>query len=218
MHRSIAFSRRAVSLLLLTAALPVFAQRSGTVTVSTAATTVRVQMISDSIVHVMAAPNAVAAAAFSEHPSIAVVSQRLPVGVRVATTAAATTLSTARLKIRVDAVTGAVAFADAVTGLPILSEAARHIESAVVSGEKTSHIRQQWQASPDESLYGLGQQQLGIVDIKGYDLDLWQHNTNVVVPYLSPAAATASFGTTPHTPVSAICAPSSLSPPISSST
>ena len=45
-------------------------------------------------------------------------------------------------------------------------------------------MRQQWEPNADESLYGLGQRQIGIIDIKGYDLDLWQHNTHVVVPFL----------------------------------
>ena len=39
-------------------------------------------------------------------------------------------------------------------------------------------------STQDETLYGLGQQQLGLVDIKGYDLDLWQRNATVVVPFL----------------------------------
>src|SRR5581483_4798012 len=43
---------------------------------------------------------------------------------------------------------------------------------------------QQWQANSDESLYGLGENQLGLTDIKGYDLDLWQHNGTIVIPFL----------------------------------
>ena len=53
-----------------------------------------------------------------------------------------------------------------------------------MQGESTFHVRQAWEPNADEALYGLGQSQLGLVDIKGYDLDLWQHNTNVVVPFL----------------------------------
>ena len=60
----------------------------------------------------------------------------------------------------------------------------RKLEPATVQGEKTFHVQQKWKAADGESLYGLGQMQLGTVDIKGYDLDLWQHNTNVVVPFL----------------------------------
>lgn len=98
---------------------------------------------------------------------------------------AAIVLATAELRVTVDRETGAVSFADS-AGHPLLSEApgSRLLEPAEVQGEKTFHVQQKWNSQGDESLYGLGQMQLGIVDIKGYDLDLWQHNTNVVVPFL----------------------------------
>jgi len=44
-----------------------------------------------------------------------------------------------------------------------------------------------------EALYGLGQQQLGTVDIKGYDMDLWQRNTRVVVPMLVSSSGYGIF-------------------------
>ena len=62
--------------------------------------------------------------------------------------------------------------------------AAECSSQATVQGEQTFHVQQKWDAADGESLYGLGQMQLGTVDIKGYDLDLWQHNTNIVVPFL----------------------------------
>ncbi len=94
-------------------------------------------------------------------------------------------LSTAKLQVHVNLATGAVSFFDA-KGQPILAEKAdgRTIMPAEVQGEQTFHVRQQWEPNADESLYGLGQRQIGILDIKGYDLDLWQHNTHVVVPFL----------------------------------
>ncbi len=94
-------------------------------------------------------------------------------------------LSTARLQVHVDLATGAVSYFDS-HGQPIVAEKAggRSITPADVQQEHTFHVRQEWNPSADESLYGLGQLQFGIVDIKGYDLDLWQHNTCVVVPLL----------------------------------
>jgi len=88
------------------------------------------------------------------------------------------------LRVIVNRQSGSVAFADR-AGNPLLAEApgGRILYPAEVQGEKAFHVQQRWQAQ-DESLYGLGQMQLGIVDIKGYDLDLWQHNTNVVAPFL----------------------------------
>ncbi|HEY1803617.1 MAG TPA: TIM-barrel domain-containing protein [Terracidiphilus sp.] len=95
------------------------------------------------------------------------------------------TLVTDELHVSVDRESGAVAFADR-AGHPLLSEVpgGRILEAAEVQGEKTFHLQQRWKGQEGESLYGLGQMQLGTVDIKGYDLDLWQHNTNVVVPFL----------------------------------
>ena len=96
-----------------------------------------------------------------------------------------TVISTAKLEVRVDPRNGAVSFFDA-SGKPILAETAggRTITPAAVQGEQTFHVRQEWEPDANESLYGLGQRQIGILDIKGYDLDLWQHNMHVVVPLL----------------------------------
>ncbi len=82
-----------------------------------------------------------------------------------------------------DLVSGTVSFFDA-SGKPILLEKTRTLTPAEVQGEQTFHVRQEWEPNGDESLYGLGQRQIGVLDIKGYDLDLWQHNTHVVVPFL----------------------------------
>ena len=96
-----------------------------------------------------------------------------------------TVLTTAKVQARVNPATGAVSFYD-LKGKLILAEKAdgRTLTPVTVQGEQTFHVGQQWQANADESLYGLGQRQIGVVDIKGYDLDLWQHNTHVVVPFL----------------------------------
>jgi len=104
----------------------------------------------------------------------------------LATTAKDATLATSRLKVRVDLGTGAVAFLDA-TGKPVLAEkpGGRTLTSATVQDEKTRHVRQEWLANNAESLYGLGQHQHGLLDIKGYDIDLWQHNVVVAVPFLA---------------------------------
>ena len=84
-------------------------------------------------------------------------------------------LSTAKIQVHVNLATSVVSFFDA-KGQPILAEKAdgRMIMPAEVQGEKTFHVRQQWEPNADESLYGLGQRQIGILDIKGWDLDLWQ--------------------------------------------
>jgi alpha-D-xyloside xylohydrolase len=95
-----------------------------------------------------------------------------------------TRIETSCLSVRVSRA-GAVAFYDA-RGRRIVAEApgGRELTPVEVQGERTYHVRQVWQANPGEALYGLGQRQEGLTDLKGYDLDLWQRNTSEVVPVL----------------------------------
>jgi alpha-D-xyloside xylohydrolase len=95
------------------------------------------------------------------------------------------TYTTARLGVRVEE-TGRVTFLDG-SGQPILAERAnggRTLTAATVQGEQTSNVRQEWEPNADESLYGLGQHQQGLFNIKDYDLDLRQYNTEVFIPFL----------------------------------
>lgn len=150
--------------------------------VQLAAGELRIQLISDSVVRVE----------FSRNPDFfnRVSIDRAPLAgsaVRFTMGESETgfTLATAKFRVIVDRKTGNVSFTDK-SGTLLLSEVpgSRMLEPATVQGEETFHVQQKWKAQKDESLYGLGQMQLGVVDIKGYDLDLWQHNTNVVVPFL----------------------------------
>ena len=95
------------------------------------------------------------------------------------------TVATAKLRARVDLGTGRVAFFD-LAGNPVLEEKAggRMLMPAVVQGETTHHLRQEWMSTVDEALYGLGENQVGLLNLKGYDLDLWQHNGTIVIPFL----------------------------------
>src|SRR5262245_46846879 len=100
-------------------------------------------------------------------------------------TPARLTLTTEFLSVRVNLPDGAVTFADK-SGRTILAESpgAHVMTAATVQGENTFNVQQRWQSDADESLYGLGQRQEGKLDIKGYDLDLWQRNMVVAVPFL----------------------------------
>ena len=55
---------------------------------------------------------------------------------------------------------------------------------ATVMGEATHHVRQQWEPNEGERLYGLGQHQQGLLDIKGTDLELRQYNGEIFIPLL----------------------------------
>jgi alpha-D-xyloside xylohydrolase len=146
----------------------------------------RLQVLSDAVVRVAFAKDWAKAAEFFGRASIDVVPHAgMTSGWKVTEGPASVTLATAKLRVTVDRKSGAVSFADA-AGRPIAAEAAggRGMEAAEVQGDQTFHVQQRWKGQVGESLYGLGQMQLGITDIKGYDLDMWQHNTNIVVPFL----------------------------------
>jgi alpha-D-xyloside xylohydrolase len=123
---------------------------------------------------------------FFDRKSLAVTPRQGPIPAwRASRSGNQITLTTVKLTVRVNAASGAVTFLD--RGLePILAEkdGGRSITPAEVLGERTFHVQQQWAPNAEESLYGLGENQLGLLDIKGYDLDLWQHNGTVVVPLL----------------------------------
>jgi alpha-D-xyloside xylohydrolase len=87
------------------------------------------------------------------------------------------TYATTRVVVTTDA-NGALQFADT-RGNVLLKEAGRTLPA-----EGKRSVRQQWLPDADESLYGLGQHQYGLVNIKRYDFDLWQHNTEIAVPML----------------------------------
>ncbi len=142
----------------------------------------KIEVRADNIIRVAFAKDR----AFFARPSLAVEPPNGPAAPwELATTPEEAIVSTAKLSARVNRSTGAVAFFDP-AGRPVLAERAggRALAPAEVQGAQTSHACQQWEPSADESLYGLGENQLGLVDIKGYDLDFWQHNGTVAIPFL----------------------------------
>jgi alpha-D-xyloside xylohydrolase len=95
------------------------------------------------------------------------------------------TLRTTRVELRVDTATGRIGFYDR-NGNLIVNEKdnGRTLEPATIQGEMTGHARQEWEPNDGEALYGLGNYQLGLLDLKGWDVELSQYNTNAVVPTL----------------------------------
>jgi alpha-D-xyloside xylohydrolase len=141
---------------------------------------IRLTGISDNIIHVQAS-----ATAESVNPKSFAVVPNLPPMIRATQgSTGAPALQLRQVTARLDA-NGAITFTDS-TGKVLLAEApgSRTFEPAEVQGEKTFHLRQQWLSDSDEALLGLGQHQFGLVNIKGYDFDLWQHNTEIAVPFL----------------------------------
>ncbi len=141
----------------------------------------RLALRADDIVRVAYAKNRAALG----RPSLSVLPEPAnPVAFQLESDPATVTLITRRLRVRADLASGKVSFLD-FQGQPILAERERSMEPAQVQGEQTFHVRQQWQSVPGESLYGLGQNQLGLLDVRGHDLDLWQSNSVIYIPFLT---------------------------------
>jgi len=106
-------------------------------------------------------------------------------GATVRETPIAVSVVTARLEARLDRRTAAVSFHDPAGGI-VLAETAggRSLTPAEVLGQKTRHAEQRFDWRTDEALYGLGEQQSGLVNYRGHDVLLVQQNTIDVVPLL----------------------------------
>jgi alpha-D-xyloside xylohydrolase len=145
--------------------------------------TLKIEVCADNVVRVAYAKDT---AFFTRASLIAAAKQCSPATVTTTTAGNLTTLTTPRLAVQVDTTTGQVSFLDP-EGATILAEAAgggRTLTAATVQGEATTSVRQQWAPNANESLYGLGQHQHGLLNIKGTDLDLHQYNTKVYIPFL----------------------------------
>ncbi len=155
---------------------------SNGVTFRTAAGTMRIEVCGDRAIHVVASPT-------SEIPSpkVPVVTQpcrdsdfQFKVGKKEAR------LSTAAVTVIIDAATGAVSFFSK-DGRPVLTEpkeGGKVFDVPSVFETKTWQVQQSFLSPADEALYGLGQHQEGIFDLRGVPIRLSQANTNISIPFL----------------------------------
>ncbi|HVO72746.1 MAG TPA: TIM-barrel domain-containing protein [Ignavibacteriaceae bacterium] len=151
---------------------------------------VKVQVCSDNIIRVIAAP----ADSFSNRKSLMAVKTGWEfVEYSVKQEDNSITLSTSRLIVKINTETGAISFYSS-KGELILSEkngGGKIITAADVMGESTYHIQQLFDlptgnaGSPgSEAFYGLGAHQNDLWNYMGHDVDLWQYNIVDVIPFL----------------------------------
>jgi len=144
---------------------------------------IKIQVRTENILRIVATPGD----SFSSRPSL-IVEKRNWKAVPFTITEADDTvqISTAKITAKVLTKTGEITFYDK-AGQVILREkpgGGKIITPAEVMGEKTYHIQQFFMSPEDEAFYGLGQHQNNIMNYKGHNLDLWQHNMVAVVPFL----------------------------------
>ncbi|MBV9301184.1 MAG: glycoside hydrolase family 31 protein [Acidobacteriaceae bacterium] len=92
------------------------------------------------------------------------------------------TVTTGRLKFRVDKADGLITYSDA-NGKIVMAEGPKEMRPAVVNGEHTYHAEDVIKIyGSHEAFYGLGQHQAGVWNYRGESVDLSQDNTNISVP------------------------------------
>ena len=143
-------------------------------------TQVRVEVVTDDIIHVEAVPQG---AKFSTKQSLIVVPQKYGTKYGVDKSGDAVEIKTASLTVTVNKDDGRVAYADR-DGRPVTSELAREFTPIEVDGYKAWTVRQTFDSPADEAFYGLGQHQADEWNYKGKNEELYQYNTKISVPFI----------------------------------
>jgi len=141
----------------------------------------RIQVCTDSIVHVLYTPTS----SFSSRPDYVVTKTNWP-AVRwdMQSTDREVSLTTARLKITVNRSDAVVVFSD-LSGKRLLTEGPKTMTPVRVNGEDTYEAEDVFSVyNSREAFYGLGQQQSGVWNYRGELVELSQDNSVVAVPLL----------------------------------
>ncbi|HET9826036.1 MAG TPA: alpha-xylosidase, partial [Chitinophagaceae bacterium] len=147
----------------------------------TSAKAIRLQIVSDRIVHVITSP----LDPIQKDTSLMVVASPAKPRWSVKTSGEQTLLSTGLIRVYVHLSSGAIRFTDLDDHSILQQEQSPSLFKPVTIDAGSSwQIKQTFLASPGEAFYGLGQHQQGIMNYKGEVVQLLQTNTEVAVPFL----------------------------------
>jgi alpha-D-xyloside xylohydrolase len=144
--------------------------------------TLRLQICSDSIIHVLYSPTA----SFPPgRPDPVVIKTSWPTAkFTMQSDDDSVTLATAQLKIVVTRKDGAITYRDS-AGNQLVQEATRKLTAVKVNGEDTYHAESFVNIyGSHEALYGLGQHQAGVWNYRGESVAISQDNSNISIPFL----------------------------------
>ncbi len=93
------------------------------------------------------------------------------------------TITTLRLKVKVDTRTGVVSYSD-LSDQVVLSEDSKSVTPATVEGTSSNRIQTVFNSPESEALFGLGQHQGNVMNRKGTNQRILNSNTQINVPVL----------------------------------
>jgi len=155
---------------------------SNGVTLRTAAGTMRIEVCGDRVVHVVATSRPEI-----PKPKVPIVTQPCrATSLKADIGEKDLRLSTVALTIVIDSENGAVSFFSK-DGTPLLAEpkaGGKTFDVPSLWEAKTWQVQQTFLSPLDEALYGLGQHQEGLFNLRGVPIRLHQANTNISIPFL----------------------------------
>ncbi|HET9309121.1 MAG TPA: glycoside hydrolase family 31 protein [Candidatus Sulfotelmatobacter sp.] len=156
-------------------------QEANGVVLSMGTGTLKVQVCSDAVIHLLYSPTA----AFPKRTDYVVIKETWPATKwTMQSTDDAVTLSTSLLKVTIARKDGAISYADA-NGEALVTEASRRLTPEKVIGEDTYRAESFVNIyGSHEGLYGLGQHQAGVWNYRGESVDIAQDNSNIDVPLM----------------------------------
>jgi len=145
--------------------------------------TLKIQVVNDKIIHVQSAPSN----NITTQPSLMVINQPgIVVKWNLEESDTSLVISTEQLQVRVLKETGELAFLNH-NGNDLLVEQSgggKYFNTIELDGESFYTIRQVFESPVDEAFYGLGAHQHDLMNYKGKDVDMYQHNIVDIVPFL----------------------------------
>lgn len=144
---------------------------------------IRLRALASDIIRVTAS----AADSFSSDTSLIVLPLEKPyTSWSVEETNEVVTFRTSKVTAGITLATGEIVFKDS-TGTILLEEqkgGGKSFAPITVEGTQRYTIRQVFESPNDEAFYGLGQHQHGVMNYKGKDVDLAQHNIDIAIPFV----------------------------------
>ena len=157
-------------------------QDSNGVTLTTIAGLMRIEACGDRVIHIVVSPTAE-----MPNPKVPVVTKPCrDESLKVAIGKKEVVLRTPAVTVNVDRTTGALTFLTK-DGEPVLAEpkgGGKAFDIPSLFETKAWQVQQTFFSPADEALYGLGQHQEGIFNVRGVPIRLHQANTNISIPFM----------------------------------